>query len=82
MKKPSFPKSYLLRVFHPHFESFASEHEVFECSIRSTKGSFASEHKVFEIFDTEQPKKYEGWRMEFSTFSINENNIFIKVEER
>ena len=35
----------------------------------------------FQIFDTEQPKKKEGWRIGFSTFTINQDNTFGKVLE-
>ena len=35
----------------------------------------------FQIFDSEQTKKLEGWRMGFSTFTIDDTNNFVKVLE-
>lgn len=35
----------------------------------------------FQIFDAEQIKKLEGWRMGFSTFTIDDTNNFVKVLE-
>lgn len=35
----------------------------------------------FQIFDTEQTKKLKGWRMGFSTFTMDGTNSFLKVLE-
>ena len=35
----------------------------------------------FQIFDSEQPKKLEGWRVGFSTFTMDDTNNFESVPE-
>ena len=54
-------------------------HETIEFSFQTN--FVCSETKGFQVFDTEQIKKLKGWRMGFSTFTIDEATNFVSVPE-